>query len=526
MANRHQPSCGFFSESTDIHIVEWRRLRRTNKLVHILALAFLVVSLALSAPGTGTGMGVVQVQGAVSLSRNNNARSSGPGGNKAGRSSSSSALSPVKHFQESLTASTAHGTVVAIAARMNSNGNDDKHGHEQPCIVLVSHSPSNGYRLRSSDDAAGAGTTNNTYNNCIDTDIENTSTSGDQVNTVDVDADNVSISDNVEKSSSSQLSHLTALHPQGDGPLLSTSSSFYLLNNGNAIVGMTGFVPDAQHLVKCAVQSTIQYGHLHDLHGDNDYHYDTPGGGTGGGMPLHKLVVQNMARQLQRASLSSGGRPFGVQALLVGPKGPSGAHRGRKGGSGMDVFTVDTAGGWNHWGSGMTAIGRHGASIRKGIVKAMQTKMKEATKAKDVLDAKNNNNKSAEKGDEEGEGCARTSLSFDEALGIAIKCVLEQSVSSEELDQLLLADTLSSKDVDADEKLHRISRQFDTLIFRPSCGSDSATATRSSSQYWTLTPEYRLRKCQEMLVLIQRERDTKHKGDSHSQQDSPLVLET
>jgi len=309
------------------------------------------------------------------------------GVNAAESSSAVGEFSPVKHFSESLTASSAHGCIVAITASGNDNG--------RPCVVIVSHSPSA------------------PKSECLD------------------------ITDETNDSESVVLSSR-----QSDGPL---SSSLYLLNNGQTIMGMTGFAPDVQHVFKCAAQATMQYCHLVDSHGNDSK-----------SMPLKKLVVQKVSRQLQRACLTSNGRPFGVQAVLVGS---GDRHPFRP-----QIYTVDTAGGWNHWRSGMTAIGRNAKSVRQSLFKESNSMS-------------------------ENDKHLKSPATWDNALDLAIKCVLDSIFSKEDLVAMLGDSETSGK------KLPEISRQFKAVILDP--------FNQNESTCFVVGAKHIAMRCHEVILQLQ-----------------------
>jgi 20S proteasome alpha/beta subunit len=70
-----------------------------------------------------------------------------------------------------------------------------------------------------------------------------------------------------------------------------------------------------------------------------------------------RQLVRHLSEMLQRATESYGGRPFGVQALVVGQS--STEHM-------LQLYTVDPSGGFRHWGTG-TAIGRGASLVRKQL---------------------------------------------------------------------------------------------------------------------------------------------------------------
>lgn len=76
-------------------------------------------------------------------------------------------------------------------------------------------------------------------------------------------------------------------------------------------------------------------------------------------------VVMNLAEILQDAVQWKEGRPFGVQALVVGldRTAPTSTVR-------LNLFSLDPSGGFRHWGSA-TAIGRGAQQVRKHLYESL-----------------------------------------------------------------------------------------------------------------------------------------------------------
>jgi len=118
------------------------------------------------------------------------------------------ATSPVSHFSESLTASAAHGTIVAISCSNSTTSNDDN------CVVVVSHSP-----FSENDD------------------------------------------DDYLQSEDLPSSATTAVEIRQAEPIVhygSVTSTLHLLNS-DVLLGMTGFVPDVRHLLRCFANMALEF---------------------------------------------------------------------------------------------------------------------------------------------------------------------------------------------------------------------------------------------------------------------------
>jgi 20S proteasome alpha/beta subunit len=244
--------------------------------------------------------------------------------------------SPVPHFAESLAASSAHGTIVAISC------SDLDHrrcgsGSNKSCVVVIAHSP---YSEEQQYDNIRCDTND-------DLDI---------------------------------IPHYGSI----------TSNLHYL--HSDLLLGMTGFAPDVNHLLRSFANTALQYEYIMSSCGggsstDSDLLQQEPTKT----IPVRKLVIQGISKELRNAALSNNGRPYGVQALMVGRK-PS-----------LEIYTVDSIGGWTHWGGGATAIGRNNQKIRIHLAAELQKR--------------NNNNTQL--------------LTIEEAVRIALTCIVRASSSSQ-----------------------------------------------------------------------------------------------
>ena len=94
-------------------------------------------------------------------------------------------------------------------------------------------------------------------------------------------------------------------------------------------------------------------------------------------MPTVELL-QELTRQLRDAAQYESGRPFAVQALMVGYARASKEK--------LFLFTLDPSGGYRHWESA-TAIGKDASSVRKRLYELLSARENEATcSAKVALD--------------------------------------------------------------------------------------------------------------------------------------------
>jgi 20S proteasome alpha/beta subunit len=130
------------------------------------------------------------------------------------------------------------------------------------------------------------------------------------------------------------------MYSNSDAIPLSRSAQRWTLLGSGTICSMTGFAPDIDYLTRY-VQNFI------DNH--RTTYESTCFSKTASVSPIK--LVELLAEELQEAGQWQGGRPFGVQILMVGPD-PT-----------LGIFTLDPGGGHRRW-RGAAAIGRNGKIIR------------------------------------------------------------------------------------------------------------------------------------------------------------------
>jgi 20S proteasome alpha/beta subunit len=169
-----------------------------------------------------------------------------------------------------------------------------------------------------------------------------------------------------------------------------TSNLHYL--HSDLLLGMTGFAPDVNHLLRSFASTALQYEHvMSSCGGDSSTNSDLLQLEPAKAIPVRKLVIQGISKELRNAALSNNGRPYGVQALIVGRK-PS-----------LEIYTVDSIGGWTHWGGGATAIGRNNQKIRIHLTAELQKRSTNNTQL----------------------------FTIEEAVRIALTCIVRASSSSQ-----------------------------------------------------------------------------------------------
>ena len=157
----------------------------------------------------------------------------------------------------------------------------------------------------------------------------------------------------------------TVTHQGVDCQLLSSTGSGLSLPswlqkiNKNSFLVMTGFSMDAKHLSSCLKQTSEQHNTI-----------------FGASMPIAQ-VVQALAKKLQGVTFT-GGRPYGVQALVIGF---SDKHK-------PTIYSLDPSGNWHHFGRG-AAIGKWAKPARVNLAKSIlgSKEDKEASPPKSLQEA-------------------------------------------------------------------------------------------------------------------------------------------
>ena len=149
----------------------------------------------------------------------------------------------------------------------------------------------------------------------------------------------------------SGLRLLGSVYTTSDAISLSQSSQRWTFLGSTAVCTMTGFSPDIDYLTRLLQK-------LVDSHRTT---YDSSS--------LSKttiistmILVDSLAEELQEAGQWQGGRPFGVQALIVG-RDSSVTEKTAS----LGMFTLDPSGGYRRW-RGAAAIGRNSKIIRDRLL--------------------------------------------------------------------------------------------------------------------------------------------------------------
>ena len=133
------------------------------------------------------------------------------------------------------------------------------------------------------------------------------------------------------------------IYTSSDALPLSQSSQRWTFLGTTGICSMTGFAPDIDYLTRYLQQ-------LVDKH--RTTYESTSISMTTLVSPIK--LVESLSEVLQEAGQWQGGRPFGVQILIIGRDEKT---------SSFGIFTLDPSGGYRRW-RGAAAIGRNGKNVR------------------------------------------------------------------------------------------------------------------------------------------------------------------
>ncbi len=147
--------------------------------------------------------------------------------------------------------------------------------------------------------------------------------------------------------------------------------------NSGLIMAATGFASDAEHLLNIAAGRVLSRISI----------YDAPSSSSltsGKSVDPHRLVREDVSSMMIDAAMSDGGRPWGVQLLVIGQ---SALSRNQL----LDIYTIDPSGGWRHRHGAIAAIGRGAERIAassslagEDLTKTFRTKSSGWRRALDV----------------------------------------------------------------------------------------------------------------------------------------------
>lgn len=269
-------------------------------------------------------------------------------GSVESRGSTSRVFSPVSELGPSLAASVAGGTI--IAARSSRPQHSKQHGdavsttkvkvdnvEDDECLVILFRSPV----------AVGSGEKQRDGNNLTISSV------------FGIHADDDDSFDNEQQQVQSNRYHGLSFLSNGpvNFPFLPSSSS----NNvrilhapSGLLMAATGFAPDADYILNVAAGRIFSRISI----------YDTPSSlskSSTKSVDPHRLVREDLAPMMMDATMSGGGRPFGVQLLVVGQ---SALSQQSSNDCPLEIYTIDPSGGWRSCIGSGTAVGRGAEKVR------------------------------------------------------------------------------------------------------------------------------------------------------------------
>jgi len=253
-------------------------------------------------------------------------------------SKNGASFSPVRELGPSLAASVAGGTVIAVRSSFGLVQQDKNDGvackdiplddsiantydDEGDCIVLLLRSPND-----SSESNGGKSNRGDAGRNLTVASIYGS----DDGNNHNYNPDGLAFLPN---------------GPVGQPFLSNRNNNLRVLHaESGLIMAATGFASDAEHLINVAAGRVLSRISI----------YDAPMSSSltsGKSVDPHRLVREDVSSMMIDSAMSDGGRPWGVQLLVIGQ---SALSRNRL----LDMYTIDPSGGWRHRHGTIAAIGR------------------------------------------------------------------------------------------------------------------------------------------------------------------------
>lgn len=311
-------------------------------------------------------------------------------------SSTTNVLSPVSNLEQSLTASSTQGTILAIKSKIRSKSTQenpdrvsfnsvscDEEEEEIPCVLVLSLSNNN-------QNTGGSPSTSST--------------------TSVIEQHDLNIEDLITSSGdcyegSKKLIRLSDGYQSPNTKMLHVMGTSYARDP--VICGMTGFLPDVRHLIKYTAR----------LISNHDFVYAPSSSSSS--MRIQKHIILPISKYLRQVAFSGGsGRPFGVQILFLSASSSSRVND-------MDIYTLDPSGGYKFWNSGATVIGKKAFLARQTLYSELVNLHQKNKNKKDG----GSNTKEEEEEEEKETPVTTTSISsttndVKEALQIGIKVLL------------------------------------------------------------------------------------------------------
>lgn len=282
-------------------------------------------------------------------------------GSVESRGMNSRSFSPVSDLGPSLAASVAGGTIIACRSPLrpflSKNGREKSSANvemdnldDDDCLVVLFRSP-----IVDGPDA-GAKQRRDAGNLTVSSVFGNQDDGEDCANV------------NHELDQNNQHNGLSFL---SNGPVnfpflpSSSSNNLRILHSPSGLlVAATGFSPDADHILSVAAGRVFSRISI----------YDTPYSSSlssSKSVDPHRLVREDLSSMMIDAAMSEGGRPFGVQLLVVGQSALS--RRRANNGCPLEIYTIDPSGGWRNCVTSGTAVGRGAERVRMSLIRESES---------------------------------------------------------------------------------------------------------------------------------------------------------
>ena len=224
-------------------------------------------------------------------------------------------------------ASSAQGTSVAVACSVsdtNSNSDDNRSNRNGVVLLIRSAAPTSKLHWKPATK----------HSDWIELNVSNNNDDDDKIKILET-----------------PMNHFVATSP-------SHSRTSWLPLGTTSVCAMTGLTSDIDHVCRVVQKQVDTHRYIYD-------HTSFPA-------PISH-IVKTLAGTVQDAAQYAGGRPYGLQALVVGQEedsvSASAALPSRR--RSLYVYTVDPSGSWRHWGSGCTAIGKNAEQVRSELYKEL-----------------------------------------------------------------------------------------------------------------------------------------------------------
>ena len=243
-------------------------------------------------------------------------------GTASNKNGGASSLSPVRELGPSLAASVAGGTVIAVRSEKDktSDDDDDDDDDDDGSVVFLFRSIND-----SSENNGGKSNRGDIGRNLTVASVFG-SVDGNKYNNNNYNPDGLVFLPNGPVSSN-RNNNLRVLHA-----------------DSGLVMAATGFASDAEPLINVAAGRVLSRISV----------YDAPAYSSltsGKSVDPHRLVREDVSSMMIDAAMSDGGRPWGVQLLVIGQSALSRDQL-------LDIYTIDPSGGWRHRHGTIAAIGR------------------------------------------------------------------------------------------------------------------------------------------------------------------------